>query len=454
MADCALQGRYRVAHTSSLTHMQKPAGHLARRERLQMEFAASDGAIGLRKPTSTLFRHRNSSEKRRVDVREFNHVLSIDRERRVAEVEGMTTYEILVNETLKYGLLPAVVPQLKTITVGGAVSGLGIESSSFRYGLVHETVESMDVLLADGRIVSCSCNVNPNLFFGFPNSYGTLGYAIRLTIRLIPAKPFVRLAHLRFSDPRTYFAHIQSACERGALDYLDGTIFAKDEMYATQATLCQLSPRLSDYTFMNVYYQSIREKSEDWMTAKDYIWRWDTDWFWCSRHFGVQNPAIRWLAKPWLNSRSYQRVMRLSQKHLRDNGTKESVIQDVDIPIDNAVQFFEFLLAEIPITPIWVCPFITSDRTWDLCPLPPGKLYINFGFWDVVSSVGEPGYYNRKIENKAREFGGAKGLYSSSYYDQDTFWSIYNRQHYEELKSVYDPRHQFPDLYEKCVKNR
>ena len=103
-----------------------------------------------------------------------------------ADVEGMITYEALVDETLRYGLLPAVVPQLKTITVGGAVSGLGIESSSFKFGLVHETIEEMEILLGNRRLVTCSCR-NPDLFFGFPNSYGTLGYALRLTVRLIPA---------------------------------------------------------------------------------------------------------------------------------------------------------------------------------------------------------------------------------------------------------------------------
>ena len=86
----------------------------------------------------------------------------------------MTTYESLVDETIRYGLLPAVVPQLKTITAGGAVSGLGIESSSFRYGLVHETVEEMEILTGDGSLMTCSRSKNRDLFFGFPNSYGTL----------------------------------------------------------------------------------------------------------------------------------------------------------------------------------------------------------------------------------------------------------------------------------------
>ena len=39
--------------------------------------------------------------------------------------------------------MPLVVPQLRTITIGGAVTGLGIESSSFRNGLPHESVREM-----------------------------------------------------------------------------------------------------------------------------------------------------------------------------------------------------------------------------------------------------------------------------------------------------------------------
>src|SRR5512140_2071584 len=146
---------------------------------------ARGAAVELRKSTSNLFRHRDRRGVAQLDVRRFDRVLSIDQERMVAEVEGMATYETVVEETLRFGLLPAVVPQLKTITVGGAVSGLGIEASSFRFGLVHETVEEMEILLADGRIIICSQDENADLFFGFPNSYGTLGYVLRLKIKLI-----------------------------------------------------------------------------------------------------------------------------------------------------------------------------------------------------------------------------------------------------------------------------
>ena len=411
--------------------------------------------IGLRKSTSNLFRQRAAAKKYLIDARGFNRVLAIDPERMTADVEGMTTYEVLVDETLRYGMLPAVVPQLKTITVGGAVSGLGIESSSFKFGLVHETVEQMEILLGDGRLMTCSCRENPDLFFGFPNSYGTLGYALRLTVRLIPAKPHVHLVHTRFSGPEAYFARVAEMCAQSGADYLDGTIFSCDEMYLTEAGFVDEAPATSDYTYMDIYYQSIQRKREDWLTAKDYIWRWDTDWFWCSKHFYVQTPAIRRLAKWGLNSRTYQRIMRLSHKLMPDSGGSESVIQDVDIPIGKAAEFFEFLFAEVGITPVWMCPFKTDpNRHWDLSPLHAAELYVNFGFWDVIPSTHEKGYFNRKIEQKTVDLGGAKGLYSSAWYDESEFWTIYDHERYTELKRSYDPHGVFPDLYSKCVRRQ
>ena len=50
-------------------------------------------------------------------------------------------------------LSPAVVPEFKSITVGGAYVGIGIASSSFKFGLVHENIIEAEVLLADGSIV-------------------------------------------------------------------------------------------------------------------------------------------------------------------------------------------------------------------------------------------------------------------------------------------------------------
>ena len=92
-----------------------------------------------------------AAQRRRLDVRGFNQVLSV--KQNFVEAEGMMPYEALTSACLAQGVMPAVVPQLKTITLGGAVAGVGIESSSHRYGLVHDTMLEIDVLLGDGRVV-------------------------------------------------------------------------------------------------------------------------------------------------------------------------------------------------------------------------------------------------------------------------------------------------------------
>ena len=91
---------------------------------------------------------------RQLDVSAFDRVIHVDPAARTAVVGGMTTYEHLCDATLPHNLMPLVVPQLKTITLGGAVTGLGIESTSLRNGLPHESVTEMQILTGDGRVVT------------------------------------------------------------------------------------------------------------------------------------------------------------------------------------------------------------------------------------------------------------------------------------------------------------
>ena len=428
---------------------------------LQARYAAlPPGApVRLKKRTSNLFRDRRRRTAE-LDASAFAGVLSVDSERRTADVGGLTTYEDLVDATLPHGLMPLVVPQLKTITLGGAVTGLGIESSSFRSGLPHESVVEMDVLTGDGRVVTARPdNEHADLFRGFANSYGTLGYALRLRIELEPVKPYVRLRHLRFSDPEPFFA----AMAEHEPDFMDGTVFGPDEMYLTLGDFTEEAPAVSDYTGMDIYYRSLQRRETDHLTVRDYLWRWDTDWFWCSRAFGVQNPRIRRLVpKRLLRSDSYWKLVAFERRHgpqrrldrLRGLPEQEHVVQDIEVPVERAADFFRFMIDEIPILPFWVCPLRLRDPAgWDLYPLEADTLYVNFGFWSTVPlRPGQrDGDNNRRIEAVVTELGGHKSLYSTSFYDPETFWKLYNGPVYVALKEEYDPGGRLLDLYEKCV---
>nr|WP_240955911.1 FAD-binding oxidoreductase [Wenzhouxiangella sp. XN79A] len=423
--------------------------------------AASSGPVRLRKRTSNLFRPREDGDRTELDVAGLDHVLAIDAENRSAEVEGMVPYADLVDATLPLGLAPAIVPELRSITVGGAVSGVAIESSGFRYGLVHDTVRELDVLVADGRVLTCSREQRAALFHGFPNSYGSLGYATRVTLDLVPVQPWVRLEYRRYSSAEPIFEAMAAECARPTCDYLEGVCFGPGDFVLSRAHYLEHLPSRtspSDYTWMKIYWKSLRERDEDLLTVHDFLWRWDTDWFWCSRNVGAQLKPVRLLlGRKRLNSVTYQKIMRASRRfplsllqHVRPR--TESVIQDVDIPVANAAAFLADFEAEIGIRPVWLCPFVVPNDSTSLFRLDPDTAYINFGFWDMVRSTRPDGHYNARVEALVAKHGGKKSLYSRSTYDEATFWSIFDRQAYRRLKAECDPEGRFPGLYEKAVR--
>ncbi len=456
------------------------AEHRAAVARLRQAYAATppDAPVRLAKRTSNLFRFRDPAGGRPgesrpgLDVSAFGHVLSVDPAARVAVVGGMTTYVDLCDATLPHGLMPLVVPQLKTITLGGAVSGLGIESTSLRTGMPHESVLEMEILTGDGQVVTAAPgNAHSDLFAGFPNSYGTLGYALSLTIELEPVRPFVHLRHFPFRDPAACMAAIaQIAAEGGyqghRADFVDGVAFSPAELYLTVGAFSDVAPWRSNYTGRDIYYTSIRGPHEDFLTIRDYLWRWDTDWFWCSRPFGMQKPLIRALwPRRYRRSDVYRKLVALDRRlgltdalnRGRQRPAREAVIQDVEIPVGRAADFLTFFADQVGMSPVWMCPLrLRGARDWPLYPLKPGEVYVNFGFWGTVPlPPGRPdGYHNRLIEEEVGALGGHKSLYSTSYYTEDNFSRLYNGVAHEKLKREYDSAGRLPGLYDKCVRGR
>jgi FAD/FMN-containing dehydrogenase len=481
-------------------------------ERAVAELRASYAAVPagrpvrLAKKTSNLFRRRagtgatGGATRTGLDVSGLGGVLRVDPVTRTADVQGMCTYERLVDATLPHGLMPLVVPQLRTITLGGAVTGLGVESTSFRHGMPHESVVEMDIFTGAGELVT----VRPegdhaDLFSAFPNSLGSLGYATRLRIELQPVAPRVALRNIPFSDLDALVAAIDEVIVSGTwsgtrVDAMDGVLFGPDEAYLVLARFGDApagvavgggagggAARPSDYTGRSIYYRSLRERRSDLLRAYDYLWRWDTDWFWCSRAFGAQHPIVRrlWPAR-YRRSDVYHRIMRLEERYgvvarldrWRGRPARERVVQDVEIPTRHTAEFLRWLTANVPILPVWLCPLRLrepagpgSARAWPLHPLRPGESYVNIGFWGTVpvgsagsgtagSGSATDGAVNRAVEQAVADAGGIKTLYSDAYYDRATFDRIFGGDAYRAVKDRYDPDHRLTGRYEKVVQRR
>ncbi len=425
--------------------------------------------VRLSKPTSNLFRTRETSAAPGLDVTGLTDVIAVDPLARTADVSGMCTYEDLVAATLPYGLSPLVVPQLKTITLGGAVTGLGIESASFRNGLPHESVLELDILTGGGEIVTAGRDQHPDLFHAFPNSYGTLGYSVRLKIELEPVLPFVAMRHLRFDSLTDLVSTMERIIDTRdhdgtAVHYLDGVVFSATESYLCLGTQTATPGPVSDYTGRDIYYRSIQNIDHDRLTIADYLWRWDTDWFWCSRAFGAQHPLVRRLwPRRYRRSSFYWKLIGYDQRfHIADRIEKhhgrpprERVVQDVEVPVERCVPFLDWFLDNVPIEPIWLCPLrLRADEHWPLYPLRPQHTYVNIGFWSSVPAGPTPGFTNRRIEEKVAELDGHKSLYSESFFSPEEFDQLYGGEAYRTVKKTYDPQSRLLDLYAKAVQRR
>lgn len=450
------------------------SAHAAGVERLLESYRSvpATDTVRLAKQTSNLFRARAKTNATGLDTSGLTDVIAVDPESRTADVSGMCTYEDLVDATLPFGLAPLVVPQLKTITLGGAVTGLGIESSSFRNGMPHESVLELDILTGAGEVITASPGEHADLFRAFPNSYGTLGYAVRLRIELETVKPFVALTHLRFHALADLVAAMDDIIETGRLDgvrvdYLDGVVFSADESYLCVGVQTVAPGPVSDYTGQRIYYRSIRHDGPakgDRLTIHDYLWRWDTDWFWCSEAFGAQNPWIRRLwPRRHRRSSFYWKLMAYEQRlhienrieKLKGHPQRERVVQDIEVPIGRCAEFLDWFLTHVPIEPIWLCPLrLHDDGGWPLYPIRPRETYVNIGFWASVPVGSTEGETNRMIERRVRELDGHKSLYSEAFYSPEEFDELYGGQSYRDVKRRYDPDSRLLDLYAKAVQRR
>jgi FAD/FMN-containing dehydrogenase len=451
-----------------------PSAHAAGVQRLLESYRAAPAAapVRLAKPTSNLFRTRARTSAKGLDTSGLTGVIAIDAEARTADVAGMCTYEDLVAATLPHGLAPLVVPQLKSITLGGAVTGLGIESTSFRNGLPHESVLEMDILTGAGEVLTASPEEHADLYRAFPNSYGTLGYAVRLRVDLERVKPFVALRRVRFHSLVDLVATMRGILETdsfdgGSVDYLDGVVFSAAESYLCLGSKTSAPGPVSDYTGQQIYYRSIQHDNgvtDDRLTIHDYLWRWDTDWFWCSEAFGAQNPRIRRIwPRRYRRSSFYSKLMTYEQRFqigdriekLGGRPPRERVVQDIEVPIERCAEFLSWFLDTVPITPIWLCPLkLQSDDGWPLYPIQPGRSYVNVGFWSTVPVGSAVGATNRLIEHTVGELDGHKSLYSDSYYSREEFDELYGGESYRAVKNRYDPDSRLLDLYAKAVQRR
>lgn len=430
------------------------AAHRAKVARIAAQLRAHDAStpVSLRKKAPPHQVPKGGDLRRRdpkIDISALTAILSIDPVKRVCVAESGVMFCDLVEATLRHGLVPIVVPELKTITIGGAVSGCSIESMSYRYGGFHDTCLEYEVITANGDVLVCRPDNDYDLVFQMIHgSFGTLGVLSKLTFRLVPAKPYVCVDYETYGTLDEYRTAIKRHFDKQDVDFMDGIMHAPDKLVLCVGKFVDDAPYTSKYDWTKVYWQSTGKRLTDFMTTPDYFFRYDR---------GVTNVH----PKSWLGRLLVGKLMgsgntlRIADKlNFLFKTDKPTVIVDVFLPFSKVPAFLDWWQREIGFFPLWCVPYKrVHDYEWLDASFYAGmkdRLFLDLAIYGLEQT--DDRNIHRMIEEKLRELGGMKTLISHNYYSRDEFWSIWNKRNYDQVKAITDPRNVFRDLYTKTCR--
>ncbi|MBA3462359.1 MAG: FAD-binding oxidoreductase [Deltaproteobacteria bacterium] len=396
-------------------------------------------------PKSGDLRHKDS----KIDVSDLTSIISIDPVNRLCTAESGVTFVDLVDATLKHGLVPIVVPELKTITIGGAVAGCSIESMSFIHGGFHDTCVEYEVITAKGHvIIARPDNEHALVFQMMHGTFGTLGILAKLTFKLVPAKPFVRLEYETYASVDAYRDAIERHTAARDIDFMDGIIHSSKRYVLCLGHFVDRAPYTSNYEWLKVYYESTATRTEDYLSTPDYFFRYDR---------GVTNVRPNsWIGRLLLGKfMASTEWLALGRKFHRLLPTESpTVTLDVFIPISKLTEFMTWLDRELPHYPLWCVPYKRvhdyewlHDAYWKQLP---DQMFVDIAIYGMKQRKGDNAH--RRIEEKLRELGGIKTLISHNYYSETEFWQIWNADNYGAVKRVTDPDNLFRDLFVKTCR--
>ena len=385
----------------------------------------------------------------KIDLSDLNEILHINIDKRICIAEPGVIFFDLVTATMKYNLVPIIVPELKTITIGGAVAGCSIESMSYKHGGFHDTCIEYEIITADGAVLICTPDNENNLLFQMVHgTFGTLGIISKLKFKLIPAKPFVKVTYEKYSNIEDYKSAIWGHYESKDVDFMDGIIHSPTEYVLSVADFVDEAPYTHNYDWMRIYYLSTKSRKNDYLKTRAYFFRYDK---------GVTNvhPKFflgRLFFGKLINS---TRTLKLVEKLRRlIPSDKIPVTVDVFIPFSKVSDFMEWYKREVKHFPLWCVPYrLVREYEWvsaDFLNKIRDKLILDLAIYGMKKKRGKN--YYKIIEDELMEIGGIKTLISNNYYSESDFWKIWNKENYDKVKGKTDPNNIFRGLYTKTCR--
>ncbi|KAJ5075416.1 24-dehydrocholesterol reductase [Anaeramoeba ignava] len=299
-------------------------------------------------------------EHNKIDISKLDKIISIDIKEKTIIVEPRVTMEKIVRFTKYYNLIPKVIPEFKGITVGGAIQGSGIESSSFKYGLFDRSVIEMECVLGNGDCVNASPYINSDLFYSISGSHGSFAILTLVKLELVDYYPYVKIRYSKFDTIDHGISALKKVCNDSSVDYVDAIVFGELtcstkyfwNKWFFQHIIQKTTQKWSNYHYKNnnIFFNDIYS---DIMRTEDYLFRYDRCAFWAGIIVNWNSFLFRFLFG-WFHSST--NLFRMRKIWKIEDMEKKGICQDYLIPISNSKIFIEKVIQKVYIFPIWICP--------------------------------------------------------------------------------------------------
>lgn len=120
-----------------------------------------------------------------INLDDFNRVLHVSKETGVVTVEAGIRLNNLGEELQDHGLTLSNLGSVDIQSMAGVIA-TGTHGSSLRHGLLSECIQSLGIVLANGKLVRCSATDNEPLFRAALVSLGALGIIVEVTFETEP----------------------------------------------------------------------------------------------------------------------------------------------------------------------------------------------------------------------------------------------------------------------------
>jgi delta24-sterol reductase len=407
-----------------------------------------------------------------IDLSALRSVLEVNEEARTVHVEPNVTMGQLTATLGPRGWTVPVLPELDSLTVGGLICGVGVETSSHNHGLFQHTCVAYELVLSDGTHVRCTKEENPKLFKQIPWSYGTLGMLVGAEIKIIPKKPFVKLTYHPCHSLKESVLKFTEASNDPSNDFVESLAFSQNAHVVMTGNFSDgndntpinaIGKYYKPWFFKHVQQYLGKNVSKlpqtELIPLRDYYHRHTRSIFWEIEDivpFG-NHPLFRYTLG-WLMPPHITLLKRTQTEELRKLYEEHHVVQDMLLPISKLEQGLEVFKEQFDVFPLWLCPMrIFQEDTGFISPTPDGEeMFVDVGAYGTPKCPMFTAKEScRKVEHYVQSVHGFQMLYADTYTTREEFRNMFHHETYDALRKELQCEDAFPEVYDKvCKKNR